>query len=622
MRRFVALVTLLFAVVGQLPPAGGSARASSASWIEQGSHPGRLLSAIASYSEKLPIEFEERLQYAREDGTLIVMVALDRRNERLESRMQAIVPDLKWYGDGPRFYGSVDQLGFERLLRHEAVEFVEPDHPVSLLLATSVPDISGRGPGAPWQFIPGEGLGAIESSVAGLDEGAVTGKGVTVAVIDSGIDKTHRDFGGWDCEPRPYQPCESRVVKAVALPALRGGPDPGDSLPTTDLASGHGTHVAGIVAGNGYYARDGENAEALYGGDGHSIGVAPQASLISVKLGDGLSAALATEGLQWTLTNAEEYGIRVANNSWGCARGCAYNANSVVAQILEELYHEGVVSVFAAGNGGGTGGGGEFSGYSQSPYVISVASYDHITDQLSGFSSRGEMGSSLVDPATWTPQNEASVPPRRPDIAAPGEYINSAASLTGGAASLIPRVDPKDAGAEPGFLAYTFMSGTSMSAPHVSGAAATLLSACPRSRPLHIMRALMVGAERSKISKSEGDTQGVAEPFEVGYGGLNVGASLRWLMDGPCSGRFGRIEGKVQAKDLGLSAAGASVVCAEGLSATTDERENFMIEDVPIGEHICTASRKGFVNATQTISVLPYETTEALFKLKEKKRRR
>ena len=616
MRRMLRLVIALFVAFSILHPA---AAREPGDWLNH----DLLRQALAEHPSKTPQNLEANLDFATQrDGSLRVIVALNARTTEVERAMERRVRRLQWYGDGPRFFGLVDQEGFARLLSHPAVDFVEPDHELTYFLSTSVVDVNARGPNGIWEFdAAGSALGTLRSSVEGRGVDAVTGKGVTVAVVDSGIDKTHRDFGGWDCKPGPYAPCESRIVKAVSVEHLpTAPPDPADRLPTTEFVSGHGTHVAGIVAGNGYYARDGEADPRFYGGDGYVIGMAPQASLVSVKVGDAISAAFGTTALQWTLDHVDDFEIRVTNNSWGCARGCEYNPNSVLAQIQKDLYESGVVTVFAAGNSSGSGSGAELSGNSQSPYVLSVASYDDETGNLSSFSSRGTSGTGLHDPATWTPEAEGTNPPRRPDIAAPGDWIHSAASLTGGAASIFPRVDPKDAGLQPGIFAYTGMGGTSMAAPHVAGAAALVIGACPGVRPLHVMQALMAGAAREKIRKSDGG--GVAEPFEVGYGGLDVAASLRWLRAGVCDGHFGRIEGSVRDARSGGALAGARVECAGMAPAVADDAGEFAIEAAAVGTHDCTASMARYRATTRAISIEPNVTTDADFDLNKKGRRR
>jgi serine protease AprX len=608
----------IFATLFPVPHAA-SADLDAPAWIEQALDPASLLDALARHPQRLPADPLAHMDFATQsDGTLRVMVALKGRDRSIESRMTKLTRRLHWYGKGPRFLGSVDHDGFIALLRDPAVRFVEPDYPLTYFLARSVADVSGRGARGLWDLTDRDApLGRLLSSVPDLPVDAVTGKGITVAVLDSGIDKTHRDFGGWDCEAAPYGACESRILRSVTSEQIAGLPDPGDPIPTTDFASGHGTHVAGIIAGNGYYSRRGDNNSNIYGGEGSVIGMAPQASLVSVKVGEALSASLSTWSLQWTLDHVDEFGIRVANNSWGCRDGCAYAANSVTSQIQRDLYKAGVVTIFSAGNSGGTGSGNELSGYSQSPYVLSVASYNDRDARLSSWSSRGTAGSELQDPSRWSPEGEGGGAPRRPDIAAPGASIYSAANLTGGAASWVPRLSPGgDTGVGPRIFGYTFMSGTSMAAPHVSGAAALLFSACPQVRPLHVMRALKVGADRNKVLKTDGD--GIAEPFEVGYGALDVAASLRWLRDGPCTGRVSRLEGKVQDRDTKQPLLLARIDCGAEHRTQTDGFGRFALEDVPVGTYTCKASAKGYKAQKRGVSIESFRSSEIDFALQEK----
>jgi serine protease AprX len=387
---------------------------------------------------------------------------------------------------------------------------------------------------AMWRFDPTAGaLGKLVSAAAGIDVDRATGKGVTVAIIDGGIDKTHPDFGGFSCAAGAYAGCESRVTKTITIDHVAGmGADIGDMLPTSDVAGGHGTHVAGIVAGNGYAAR----AAAAAGtkpprGVGVPMGIAPQASLVSIKNGETVSAALGTYGLSWLAANAKTLGVRVSNNSWGCLNGCAFNGASATALSLKALYQAGVLTVFAAGNGGGGPDGAAYSGNAQSPYVLGVANYDAVTHVLSSDSSRGSSDAWSPDPETWRPEAEPADGYRRPDLAAPGMYIWSTRSLTGGAASTVPRVDGGDVPASPakgGTGSYVSMSGTSMAAPHVAGAAAVLFSACPKATVLDAMRALMASADPARVLAAEDGTTW-AQPFEAGYGGLDVAAAVAWL---------------------------------------------------------------------------------------------
>lgn len=510
-------------------------------WTSGAADPAVVLAAIRRHPDKTPVEFDERLKWADSNGSLQVMVSLVRRDDKVESFVAAHTDDVSWYGDDPRFLARVTPNQLVTLLGAPVVLFVEPDYPITSFMSDSAADVRARTPDADgvYTFDPDTGpMGRILSNVEGLTADQVTGSGVRVAITDSGIDKTHRDFGGWECEAGPYRPCDSRIVETVTVEHLVPGFEPSDALPTTEAASGHGSHVAGTIAGNGYYSRDFGADAPRYGGDGYVIGVAPTADIVSVKNGDSQSAAFSTAALQWQLDHAEELGIRVSSNSWGCLGGCSFNPNSATSQVVRDLYLAGVVVAFAAGNDGGGDNGAAFSGFAQSPYVLGVAAYDDATDRLASFSSRGSSDAPLYDPTTWTPESEPVNGTRRPDVAAPGVSIWSAATLTGGTSAGLPRVSIGDVDAGRGpTVEYRLMSGTSMATPHVAGTATLLSGACPDATPLDVMRAIMVGANETKVLKTAGSDR--AQPFEVGHGGLDVRAGLDWLLSLPVCGGEG-----------------------------------------------------------------------------------
>jgi serine protease AprX len=275
---------------------------------------------------------------------------------------------------------------------------------------------------------------AVEGSLwgnVGLD-----GKGVTVVVVDSGIDAGHPDLD--------YGTKTIRNLKSDT------GTGPWYEIENGDTSSGHGTHVAGTVAGNG---------DASAGG---RAGVAPGANLIGLSVGEAVFVTGGLGGLDWVYENSRPgnnpYNIRVCTNSWG-AGGGQYDPQDSISQAINGLtYENNVVVTFAAGNSGGDGNTIQASNYGNTPAAINVAASVRDGTGITDFSSRGMW--EWVD--TW------------PDIAAPGEDIESTAARR----TLISLLQ-RGTTANPYYFA---ISGTSMATPHVAGASAVLMQAAPSLR--------------------------------------------------------------------------------------------------------------------------------------------
>lgn len=302
----------------------------------------------------------------------------------------------------------------------------------------------------------------------------VTGSGVTVAVIDSGIDALHRDL--------PYG---SKVVQNVKLaPDLFGaGPLVLEGLANTDTTSGHGTHVASTVAGSG---------AALAG---KYRGIAPGARLVGVGAGEALFILTALEAFDWVLQNRLKYGIRVISNSWGSSG--AFDARDPI-NVASRLAHDsGLAVVFAAGNGGP--GTNTLNPYCVAPWVICVAAGHKDGRTLAGFSSRGIAGDALYQPT----------------LTAPGVDIAAARATTGIVMSTFFAVDLVNLGADAAY--YAAASGTSMATPHVSGTVALMLQANPALTPDRI---------KSLLQSSATPMAGYAR-HEAGAGFLNAFEAVR-----------------------------------------------------------------------------------------------
>ena len=272
------------------------------------------------------------------------------------------------------------------------------------------------------------------------DEVGFTGAGVTVAVIDSGIDATHADL-----------PFGTKVIQNVKLAPNPFGTAPLalEGLANTDTTSGHGTHVAGTVAGTGATL------------NGKYRGVAPGARLVGVGAGETLFILTALEGFDWVMQNRLAYGIRVISNSWGTTG--EFEADDPVNVASRIAHDAGLVVLFAGGNEGP--GANTLNPYCVAQWVICVAAGNKDGSTLADFSSRGVAGDPVLHPT----------------ITAPGVDIASARATTGIVINAFFAVDLVDLGTDA--VSYAAASGTSMATPHVAGAVALLLEANPALSP-------------------------------------------------------------------------------------------------------------------------------------------
>ena len=263
-----------------------------------------------------------------------------------------------------------------------------------------------------------------------------TGKGLVIAVLDTGVDDEHEFLKG----------------KFVAGFDCSGTVSGSDRETNPDDLDGHGTHVASIIMGTG-------GSRETY------KGVAPDAKLVDVKVmrdvGKTFSGQL-IRGIEWVIENKNKYNITIINLSIGSDVEDP-DGTSASSLAANEAVENGLVVIAAAGNEGPDAQTLTAPGVAEK--VICVTALDDMNtinrgdDIIASYSSRGPRGDGA----------------KKPDIAAPGSNIIGAkAAIYGDASNEI-----------------IMMSGTSMAAPHVSGVAALILQASPDLSPLEVKQNLL-----------------------------------------------------------------------------------------------------------------------------------
>ena len=332
---------------------------------------------------------------------------------------------------------EVPNAALESLARHAGVSAIRLDRPVRGTMERTSATV-----GAKW----------VREN---LD---LDGSGVGVAIIDSGVTTWHDDLGS------------DRVVHFA---------DFVDFQPTPYDDYGHGTHVAGIIAGNGYDS------------NGARRGIAPGANLVALKVLDGegfgyISNVIAA--LDYAVQHRAQFNIRVINLSVAAGVYESYTTDPLTL-AAKRAVEAGVVVVTAAGNLGRNAQGqtqyGGITAPGNAPWVLTVGASSHngtisrTDDSMASFSSRGP---SYIDYSA------------KPDVVAPGigiESLADASSLlfaTHAGARLWGAVDTT---AQP----YLSLTGTSMAAPVVAGTVALMFQANPSLTPNLVKAILQYTAE-------------------------------------------------------------------------------------------------------------------------------
>ena len=285
-----------------------------------------------------------------------------------------------------------------------------------------------------------------------------TGEGISIAIIDTGIDPLHVGLNDFDDDPTTNDP---KVVAFYDALDDSGDDGSGETEPYDD--QGHGSHCAGISAGTG--AVD-ETPPEMGGDDSKPFrGVAPDAWLVGVKVldsGGSGSFAEVMRGMEWTIDNKIKYNIRAASMSLGGVWliELTQEQEERITHLANEMVAAGISLMIAAGNSAGYGTIGTPGAAKD---VITVGATEDSKD-LAFYSSKG-------------PTHEGQI---KPNVAAIGSAVMSVEANSGN-----------------GYASY---SGTSMATPMVAGMAVLLLQANPDLQPLMIRTILESTSEFKWLS--------------------------------------------------------------------------------------------------------------------------
>jgi len=355
-------------------------------------------------------------QYLDEEGRISVIVDFDHTPTEidqwlLENKVGFVTQFRYWLIDS--IAGTVELNRIHELLEIPGVVFIELDGRLGIQMEEVVP---AHGVDLVWQ-----------------DTG-YTGSGVTMAIIDTGIDGNHTALDDLDDDNTTNDPKIVAFYDAINNPGATNGTE---IFPYDD--NGHGTHCAGITAGTG-------------APNYQHVGVAPHANLVGVKVLDGGgsgSFAAVMAGMEWTVEKRHEFNIRAASMSLGALTGAIEWTSSEeesVNRMANEMMRSGVTLFIAAGNSGGTATIGT-PGSAED--VITVGSLDKNT-AIAIYSSQG-------------PTEEGRV---KPNIAFVGSSVNAPDANTGDG--------------------YVALSGTSMATPGAAGVAVLMYQANPDLSPFDV----------------------------------------------------------------------------------------------------------------------------------------
>ena len=376
-----------------------------------------------------------------------------------------------------------------KVARHEDVVAIAPNRATKSTASTL-------------EIIAGGTAPAVRTYTTSTSYSGFDGTGVGIAIVDSGVMKAHRNFRNAAGAPRVARSV-SMLKSDIAnwTDAANGAatsPMPGSAELNTyesqiaadnDLVQdgyGHGTHVASVAAGRGFYQAP------------DSTGIAPNATLYDVRVlnnaGYG-SLSDALEGINWVMYHAREYNIRVMNLSLAASSTDPWDYDPL-CHAVRAATAMGITVVVAGGNFGTNASGkrtfGSISSPANDPTVITVGALNfkattaRSDDSVTNFSSRGPTRA-FLDMGTWKWYDNVI----KPDLVAPGNKVIGASATAASStnptkntlATLFPALETDAASPATYGQRLMQLSGTSVAAPAVAGAAAVLLQVNPGLTP-------------------------------------------------------------------------------------------------------------------------------------------
>jgi hypothetical protein len=386
---------------------------------------------VAEYGGTQKIHSHVRqLRAASKTDSLEIAVLLaaqsdDAEVQQAKNHFTQVTQESKSSG-GRVLRGRLNKAQFDALAASDAVLWIEPAPQMKLNDEISSKIVAGDG---------GPNLLAMQS--LGYD-----GSGVTVAVADSGLNNgdaltMHPDLLG-------------------RTPAFFHYGSPGQLDDAADEHA-HGTHCAGIIAGNGATGEVDENGN-LYG-----LGVAPGASIIAQRIFDGVGNYAAPPSFERLTRDAKRAGADIGSNSWGDDTQGRYDISAMEFDALVRdadaltLGDQQYILEFSAGNAGS--GSQTIGSPAVAKNVIATgASQNHRVD----FVIYGEGAEAMADFSSRGPCEDGRI---KPDVCAPGTWIASLQSQSATDQYAWAGISPN----------YQYQGGTSQAGPHVSGAAAVFV---------------------------------------------------------------------------------------------------------------------------------------------------